>query len=253
MTKFIIYGIGGRLGQTLLHCIENDSDCEAVAGVDKFCDKTLFSIPVYDKAEDINEKADVIVDFSRPDAVYDILPMANAKRMAVVLATTGYTDEHERFINEYSDKIVIFKASNMSLGVNLLIDLARRATKALGTKFDIEIIEKHHNIKVDSPSGTAISIAKAINEESDNEYEYVYGRHSRNERRKINEIGIHSVRGGTIVGEHEVMFIGNDEIISISHQATSKAVFAEGAIRAGKFLKGQAPGIYDMIDLLAAK
>lgn len=252
MTKFIIYGIGGRLGQTLLNCIANDSDAEAVAGIDKFCDKTLFSIPVYDNGE-VTEKADVIVDFSRPDAVYDILPMAYAKKMAVVLATTGYTDEHEKFIADFADKIAIFKASNMSLGVNLLIDLARRATKALGTKFDIEIIEKHHNIKVDSPSGTALSIAKAINEESDNEYEYVYGRHSRNERRKINELGIHSVRGGTIVGEHEVLFIGNDEVITLSHQATSKAVFAEGAIRAGKFLAGQAPGIYDMIDLLTAK
>lgn len=250
MTNIILYGIGGRLGQTLLECINQDDDCTAIAGVDKFCDKALFSIPVYDRPDDIGEVADVIIDFSRPDAVYDILPYAAKKNISVVLATTAHTAEHTAFINKYIDKIAIFKASNMSVGVNLLIDFARRATHALGKKFDIEIIEKHHNIKVDSPSGTAVSIAEAINDESGDYYDFVYGRHNRNERRNSKEIGIHAVRGGTIVGTHDVMFIGNDEILTISHQATSKAVFAEGAIKAAKFLKNKQPGIYDMIDLM---
>lgn len=251
MTKVIIYGIGGRLGQTLLNCINNDDSVTAVAGVDKFCDKSIFSIPVYDNADLVTETADIIIDFSRPDAVYEILPLAAKKKMAVILSTTGYTDEHEKFIASYADKVAIFQSANMSLGINLLIDLAKKASNALGTKFEIEIIEKHHNLKVDSPSGTALAIANAINAESDDSYDYVYGRHSRNERRKANEIGIHAVRGGTIVGEHDVMFIGNDEVLTISHQATSKAVFAEGAIKAAKFLKGKPAGRYNMQDILS--
>lgn len=250
MTDFLIWGIGGRLGANMLECLNKSDDVRAVGGVDKFADPTTFNIPVFKEVADIDIKVDVVVDFSRPDAVFDILPFCAEKGVPVVLATTGHTDKHMEFINAYADKIAIFKASNMSLGINLLIDLARKATKALGQNFDIEIIEQHHNIKVDAPSGTALSIAKAINEECDSSKEFVYGRHSMNERRKKSEIGIHAVRGGTIVGKHEILFIGNDEIITLSHEANSKAVFSEGAIKAGKFLVGKAHGMYDMIDLI---
>lgn len=251
MTNILIWGIGGRLGTTLLSCLKKDDNACAVGGVDKYANPNDFDIPVFSEINEINIKADVIIDFSRADAVYDILPYAYENNLSVVLCTTGYTELHMAFIDSFVDKIAIFKASNMSLGVNLLIDLCRRATNILGEKFDIEIIEQHHNIKVDSPSGTALTIATAINEELKNSKEFVYGRHSMNEKRQPKELGIHSVRGGTVVGKHEVMFLGNDEIIKISHEASSKAVFTEGAIKAACFLKGKPSGMYDMVDLLS--
>lgn len=250
MTRYIIWGIAGRLGHTVMDCIAKTDNAELVCGIDKFADQKNFSIPVYPDTKGLKVNADVVIDFSRPDAIFDILPFCEDHNLGAVLCTTGYTTKHQEYIEGYAAKLPLFQASNMSLGVNLLIDLARKASRTLGQKFDIEIIEKHHNIKVDSPSGTAITIAKAINEEFDNTKEFVYGRHGANERRKPQEIGIHAIRGGTIVGQHDVMFIGNDEVITISHEASSKAVFAEGAIKAGKFIKGRTPKIYNMQDLL---
>ena len=252
MTNFLIWGVGGRLGRTLLSCIEATDEATVIGGVDKFADVTSFNIPIFSGVSDINVKADVIIDFSRADAVYDILPYAKENNIPVVLCTTGYTELHLDYIRELSRDISIFKASNMSLGINLMIDLLKKATNVLGDKYDIELIEYHHNIKVDSPSGTAISIADAINGEMNNSLEYKYGRDNSNAKRDKRELGIHAVRGGTVVGKHEVLFLGNDEIITIKHEASSKAVFAEGAIKAGIYLAGVTkPGMYDMSDILA--
>lgn len=250
MLKVIIWGIGGRLGHTLLECLNKKEDAVAVAGFDKFANPAAFNIPVFNNVDDINVDADVIIDFSRPDAIYDMLPYAKAHKLNVVLCTTGHNDKDMEFIHNYAKDIAIFKASNMSLGVNLLIELVKKAASFLNSGFDIEIIEQHHNVKVDSPSGTALTIAKAINGEYNNSKEFVYGRHSVNQRRTPNEIGIHAVRGGTVVGKHDVLFLGNDEILTIKHEAQSKAIFAEGAIRAGHFLADKKNGMYDMPDIL---
>lgn len=250
MIKFLIWGIGGRLGNSLLTCLQNNENASVVGGVDKYCDATKYKVPIFKNVDEINVCADVIVDFSRPESIYDILPYAQKNKLNVVIATTGHTPANIEYINSFKDKLAIFMASNMSLGINLMIDLVRRASKTLGDKFDIEIIEQHHNIKVDCPSGTALSIAKAINEEFDNKKVFNAGRQNTNESRKADEIGIHSVRGGTIVGKHKVMFIGNDEIITVTHEASSKAVFAEGAIKAGLFLQDKPNGMYDMIDII---
>lgn len=253
MTKFLIWGIGGRLGQTLLQCLNKNNYAQAVGGVDKFAEQANFQIPVFKETSEINVKADVIVDFSRAEAVYDILPYAKENNLPVVLCTTGYNDLQLDYINEMSKIVPIFKASNMSLGINLLIELVRKATVLLGENFDIELIEQHHNVKVDSPSGTALTIATAINEEMNNTLEFKFGRHDNNCRRAKNELGIHAVRGGTVVGKHEVLFLGNDETITIKHEASSKAVFAEGAIKAGIFLTSvTTPRIYNMSDLIAS-
>lgn len=252
MTNILIWGIGGRLGRTVLACMDKYENATAIGGVDKFANQADFNVPVFAHSNEINVKADVIIDFSRAEAVYDILPYAKENKIPVVLCTTGYDELQLDYIREMSREVAIFRSSNMSLGVNLLIDLVRKATKVLGENFDIELIEQHHNVKVDSPSGTALTIANAINEEMDNSLEYKFGRHNSNERREKKELGIHAVRGGTVVGKHEVLFLGNDEIISIRHEASSKAVFAEGAIKAGIFMNGiTKAGIYDMQDLLA--
>ncbi len=252
MTNILIWGVGGRLGRTVLSCIDASENTKASGGVDKFADPADFNIPIFKGVSDINVKPDVIIDFSRADAIYDMLPYAKENHIPVVLCTTGHTPIHLDYIREMSRDIAIFKASNMSLGVNLLIDLVKRATNVLGDKFDIELLEYHHNIKVDSPSGTAITIADAINKEMNNTLNYKHGRNDSNARRDKRELGIHAVRGGTVVGKHEVLFLGNDEIITIKHEASSKAVFAEGAIKAGIFLAGvKKNGMYDMADLLS--
>lgn len=253
MTKVLIWGIGGRMGRTLLECLNKNEYTQAVGGVDKFANQADFTIPVFKNVSDINVKADVIIDFSRAEAIYDILPYAKENKIPVVLCTTGYSELHLDYINEISKELPLFKSSNMSIGINLLIDLVKKATNLLGENFDIELIEQHHNVKVDSPSGTALSIANAINEEMNNTLEYKFGRHDNNERRKKTELGIHAVRGGTIVGKHEVLFLGNDESISIKHEASSKAVFAEGAVKAAIYISAiKTAGIYNMTDLINA-
>lgn len=253
MTNVLIWGIGGRMGKTVLNCLNNNQNASAVGGVDKFAKQEDFSIPIFSRVSDINVKADVIIDFSRAEAIYDILPYAKEHKIPVVLCTTGYSELDLDYINEMSKELPLFKSSNMSIGINLLIDLVRKATNLLGENFDIELIEQHHNVKVDSPSGTALSIANAINEEMNNTLEFKFGRHDNNERRKKNELGIHAVRGGTVVGKHEVLFLGNDETITIKHEASSKAVFAEGAVKASIFISSvKKAGIYTMNDLIAA-
>ncbi len=248
MLKIVLSGCSGKMGAVITDIISEDNSAQIVAGVDPFF-KDGLKYPVYPAFNELPD-ADVIVDFSNPAALDDILEYATKNKVALVAATTGYTEAQIEKIKAAAKLIPVFFTFNMSLGINLLTSLVKRVTAVLGDSFDIEIVEKHHNQKVDAPSGTAIMLANAINETLDNKMLYEYDRHSKREKRRKNEIGIHSVRGGTIVGEHEVIFAGNNEVLTLTHQAFSKNVFAVGAIRAASFLKGKAAGLYDMNDLI---
>jgi len=232
---------------------ENFSECTISAGVDPMCTEDL-GYPVYSSFKDLDpDVGDVIVDFSVISVVGEMLDFAVSTKTPAVICTTGYNDCQLLEISEASKKVAIFRSGNMSLGINLIIKLAETATKVLGDNFDIEVIEAHHNQKIDAPSGTALMIADAISNASPLALNYEFDRHSKRMKRPKNEIGIHSIRGGTIVGEHEIIFAGHDEVIKISHSAASKEVFAEGAINAATYLAGKAPGSYDMNDLLKSK
>lgn len=248
MIKAILVGASGKMGGFIADCAKADSEIEIVAGVDKINNGKDF--PIFSNLGDINVSADVIIDFSHISLLDDILNYAKEKNMPVVIATTGYSPAQIEKIKEYSKIIPIFFTFNMSIGVNLLCSLATKAAKILGGDFDIEIIEKHHNQKIDAPSGTAIMLANAINTQFGDTLNYEYDRHSKRNKRPKNEIGIHSVRGGTIVGEHDVVFAGRDEVITLSHQALSKEVFAVGAIRAAKFISNKSAGLYDMNSIM---
>lgn len=252
MTKLLVNGCNGRMGQAMVQTAVQQVDFHVVAGVDKFPEAVKHPFPVYGEITAVAEETDVIVDFSRPEALPDLLAFAIPRGVAIVLCTTGFTADDLKLIERASSHIAIFRSANMSLGVNLAADLCRRAAAFLGDSCDIEIIEKHHNMKVDSPSGTALMIADEINDVYMNSKSYVYGRHSSNQRRSKAEIGIHAIRGGTIVGEHEMLFITPDEIVTIKHFAQSRQVFAAGALRAAAFLAGKSPGIYSMRDMLTA-
>lgn len=250
MTKIILSGCNGKMGRVISACATQRDDIEIVAGVDINTYST-FGYPVYEKFEEITEKADVIIDFSHPSVLDNLLAFAKEKKLPVVLATTGFSSSQTETIKAASKEIPLFFTFNMSLGINLLVALSKKAALVLDGNFDIEIIEKHHNQKIDAPSGTAIMLAEAINQTLDNKMMYEYDRHSKREKRPTNEIGIHSVRGGNIVGEHEVIFAGHDEVITLSHQATSKEVFAIGAIKAAIYMKGKENGIYDMNNIIS--
>lgn len=250
MTNILLCGANGKMGRVIENCISSREDMTVTAGVD-IVDKPYGSFSIYKSISDVNEIVDVIIDFSHPTLLNSLLDYAIEKQIPIVLATTGYSDEQIAVIKEAATKVAIFFTFNMSLGVNLLIDLSKRATAVLGGQFDIEIVEKHHNQKIDAPSGTAIMLADAINEAAESCYKYEYDRHSKRQKRTKNEIGIHSVRGGTIVGEHEVIFAGRDETLTISHSAMSKEVFAVGAVNAAAFLNKKPAGIYAMKDLIA--
>lgn len=249
MLKIILSGCSGKMGRVITDIVVNDPECEIVAGVDPYTASNT-DYPVYTSFENL-PTADVIIDFSNPAALDGMLEFANKFNMPTVICTTGYNDTQIEKINAAAKNIPIFFSFNMSLGINLLVSLAKKATAILGDDYDIEIIEKHHNQKIDAPSGTAIMLANAINETMDGKMIYEYDRHSKREKRSKNEIGIHSVRGGTIVGEHEVIFAGDNEVVSLTHQAFSKNVFAFGAVKAAKFLKGKTAGIYDMNGLIS--
>lgn len=245
MTKIILSGANGKMGKVISRCVDEREDCKIVAGFDIYTE-TYSDFPIYANPCEFKGQADVIIDFSNPDLLNDLMDYSKNTKTPVVLATTGFSAEQIEYIKECSKEIPIFFSFNMSLGVNLLVTLAKKATEILGGQFDIEIIEKHHNQKIDSPSGTALMIADAINQTMDNSLNYTYDRHSKRVKRDKNEIGIHSVRGGTIVGEHEVIFAGHDEIISLKHEAMSKEIFAVGSINAAIFLKDKVSGMYDM-------
>ena len=249
MTNIAICGACGKMGRVIYDIISNRSDCKVVAGVDLTA-QSYADFPVVEKICQLPVKPDVIIDFSHPSLLDDLLDYCLTNGVAVVIATTGYSAEQIEKINKAAESIPVFFTFNMSLGINLLADLAKRATKVLGEQFDIEIVEKHHNLKIDAPSGTAIMLANAINEEAENKYNYVYDRHSVRAKRTKNEIGMHAIRGGTIVGEHEIIFAGRDEVISLKHEAHSKSVFAVGSVNSAVFLKDKPSGLYAMSDLL---
>ena len=246
MLKVIINGYSGTMGKVLTKCVNEDKDLQLVCGASK--DELDVPFKTYHKMSEVEELADVIIDFSHHSTIEDTLRDATKTKTPLVIATTGFNDEELGKIKEASNIIPIFHSSNMSLGVNVLIKLVKEAAKALN-KFDIEIIEKHHNKKLDAPSGTAVMIANGVKEVLPDS-EYVYGRHGRSDKRNSNEIGIHAVRCGTIVGEHTTIFAGHDEVVEIKHSAQSKDIFAKGAIEAAKFLVKQEAGYYNMNNML---
>ena len=248
-TRIILCGACGKMGGNVLSLLEQDENAVAVCGVDLFPKE--IGIPVYKSFNEITEQADVIIDFSSPVGVQERLEYAKTHNLGIVLASTGFSAEDLKVIDEYTKYVPIFKTANLSLGVNVMQALCKAAAQILGDNFDVEIIERHHNLKKDAPSGTALMLADTINEAFDNQKRFVNGRDGIVGAREQSEIGIHAVRGGTIVGEHEVMFAGEDEIITITHSARSKRVFAVGAIRAAKFLPQKVAGIYEMKHLLA--
>ncbi|MBE6618656.1 MAG: 4-hydroxy-tetrahydrodipicolinate reductase [Ruminococcaceae bacterium] len=249
MTNIIFCGINGRMGQAVEELISEKENFRIVAGVDVNTTRRG-DYPVYKNISDVKEKADVIVDFSFHAAIGSYLEYAKAQRLPIVVSTTGHTPEETALMHEYSKFIPVFFSRNMSLGINLLIELAKKAAVMLGDDFDIEIIEAHHNKKLDAPSGTALMIADAISETLENKPEYVYDRSERRQERPKNEIGIHAVRAGGIVGEHSVLFGAKNESVTISHSAYSRSVFALGALRAAEFMVGMPAGMYSMSDLI---
>ena len=247
-TRIILCGACGKMGGNVLSLIAEDVEAVAVCGVDLY--PREIGIPVYTSFSDVKEEADVIIDFSSPIGLSERLEYAKTHKLGIVLASTGFSADDLALINEYAKTVAIFKTANLSLGVNLMQALCKAAAQVLGDNFDVEIVEKHHNLKKDAPSGTALMLANSVNEVFEGKKRFVNGRDGIVGAREKSEIGIHAVRGGTIVGEHEVMFAGEDEIITISHSARSKRVFAVGAIRAAKFLNGKLAGMYKMKHLL---
>ena len=250
MIRVLMHGCNGRMGKVISDILKNDENMDIVAGVDMH-DDGKNSFPVFSSASECTVQTDVIIDFSNPKAVDGLLEYSKINNIPVVLCTTGLTDEQINGIVDASKVVPILKSANMSLGINTMIKLLKTATEILaGAGFDIEIVEKHHNKKLDAPSGTALMLADGINEVLDNEYKYNYDRSQVRKQREEKEIGISAVRGGTIVGEHEAIFAGIDEVIEIKHTAYSRAVFANGAIQAAKFLAGKPAGLYEMSDVI---
>lgn len=248
MLKVIVNGSLGKMGKVLINCIKEDSSLELIGGVSKSAQEEV-DYNLYKDILEVEEKCDVIIDFSHPTSLNSVLQHAIKTKTPLVIATTGYNEEELYKIREASKYIAIFHSSNMSLGVNVLLKLVKDAAKALDG-FDIEIIERHHNKKVDAPSGTALMVANAIKEVLP-QIEYNYGRYGRDAKRKENDLGIHAIRGGTIVGDHDVVFAGNNEVIEISHKAQSKEVFAQGSITAAKYIVTKEPGYYNMNNMIS--
>lgn len=238
------------MGQTIVGLIADDDEIVLAAGVDAY-DEGKNSFPVFKNIKDCNVKADVIIDFSAAPAVDELLDYCVEQQIPCVLCTTGLSDAQLKKVEEASKKTAILKSANMSLGINMLMKLLKEAALVLAPAgFDVEIVEKHHKLKVDAPSGTALALGDSVNEALNKEYEYVYDRSQRREKRPQKEIGFSAVRGGTIVGEHDVIFAGADEVVTFSHTAYSKAVFGKGAVQAAKFLKGKPAGLYSMSDVI---
>ena len=249
MTRIAISGANGRMGRVIAALVRERSDCEIVSGIDKITEP-YDGFPIVSGVFELPEKPDVIIDFSHPSALSDLLSYCRINRVPLVIATTGYSDEERSTIASAAAQIPIFFTFNMSLGINLLVELARKAAQVLGEDFDIEIVEKHHNQKKDAPSGTALMIAEAINEELGESKHFIYDRHSVRKPRDKSEIGMHSIRGGTIFGEHDVIFAGHDEVVTLSHSVQSREVFAAGSVNAALFLVGKPNGLYAMSDLI---
>lgn len=248
MIKVLINGCNGRMGQELVKEIDNFDNLLLIGGFD-INDNGLNTFPVYSNISDIKEKPDVIVDFSIPVATLNILNYAKSNHIPMVIATTGFSDEELKIIDNASKEIPIFKSSNMSFDINLMKKIVAEVATALKGN-DIEIVETHHNRKIDAPSGTAIILADSINEALGNNMKYVFDRHDKHEKRSSNEIGFSSIRGGNIVGEHSVMFYGQHESFEIKHTSYSRNVFAEGALKAAEFIANKENGLYGMDDML---
>lgn len=245
----LVYGIGGTMGQYVYNCLKEETDVKACCGVDKMLEVNNFDIPVYKSCEQISQSVDCIIDFSMHKCIYDYIPFAIKNNIPCVVATTGFDEKEQAYIDDASKVIPIFQTGNLSIGINLMVQLVKAASKMLGDKADIEVIEMHHNKKIDAPSGTAIMLANAIKGQLPDS-DFVYGRKGIVGKRTKNEIGIHSVRGGSVVGKHEVMFLLNNEQIKISHESESKTMLAQGSINAAKFLVTKKNGKYDMDDML---
>lgn len=243
-------GCNGKMGQTITGLIAEDDGIEIVAGVDAY-DNGKNAYPVFTNINECNVEADALIDFSTAAAVDALLDYCIAKKLPCVLCTTGLSESQLEKVREASKKVAVLKSANMSLGINMLLKLLKEAASVLSPAgFDIEIVEKHHNQKLDAPSGTALALADSIKEELGEDYYYVYDRSTKREKRDSKEIGISAIRGGTIVGDHDVLFAGADEVITFSHRAYSKAVFGKGAVQAAKFLAGKPAGLYDMKDVI---
>lgn len=250
MVKIIMHGCNGHMGQVISGIVEKDPDAEIVAGID-IADQGKNSYPVFTDIDACQVEADAIIDFSSAKATDKLLEYSAARQIPVVLCSTGLSQEQLAKVEETSRKVAVLKSANMSLGINTLLKLVQDAAKVLAAAgFDMEIVEKHHRLKLDAPSGTALALADSINAAMDNQYHYVYDRSQKREKRDDKEIGISAVRGGTIVGEHEIIFAGQDEVIEFKHTAYSKAIFGKGAVEAAKFLAGKPAGRYDMSDVI---
>lgn len=251
MTKVIMHGCNGKMGQMVTGIVAADPDIEIVAGVDA-SDHIRNTYPVFRSIAECDVAADVVIDFCTAEAVDGLLDFCVEKQIPCVLCTTGLSEAQNAHVVEACGKVAVLKSANMSLGVNMLMKILKEAASILvPAGFDIEIVEKHHHLKVDAPSGTALALADSINEEFDNTYEYIYDRSPVRAKRSDKEIGISAVRGGTIVGDHDIIFAGEDEVVTFSHRAYSKALFGKGAVQAAKFLKGKPAGKYDMKDVIA--
>lgn len=249
MINVLLHGCNGKMGQAVTKAADERDDVAIVCGVDPFGENN-YNYPVYKSFSEVQESVDVIIDFSNPALIMELCDFSLNKKVPAVICTTGLNDEQKAKVDELSKTVPVFSSGNMSLGINLLIELCKKASNVFGSAFDVEIVEKHHNLKLDAPSGTALMIADGISDVRDDDPKYVYDRHAYRMKRAKNEIGIHSVRGGTIVGEHSVIFAGNDEVLTITHQAQSKSLFATGAVSAAQFIVTCSAGLYDMSDML---
>lgn len=251
MTRIIMHGCNGKMGQMISSICSEDADVEIVAGID-IADEGKNAYPVFTDITTCDVDADVMIDFSNAKAADAVLDYCVEKKLPLVFCTTGLSEEQLKKADEASKKIPVLKSANMSLGINVLFDLLKQAVKVFAPAgYDIEIVEKHHNQKLDAPSGTALALADVMNDAMDQAYEYVYDRSKERKKREKNEIGISAVRGGTIVGEHEIIFAGKDEVIEIKHTAYSRAVFGKGAVEAAKYIQDKKAGHYDMQDVVA--
>ncbi len=250
MINIILSGCNGKMGKFISSVVSERDDCQIVAGFD-INTQANDGFPVYAEPDDFTGEADVIVDFSHPSSLDKLLRYSKKNNLPIVVATTGLSPEQKADLEETAKVVPVFFSANMSIGVSLIAELARTAATVLGKDFDIEIVEKHHNQKIDAPSGTALMLADAVSGVMPEEMTYEYDRHSKRSKRTKNEIGIHAVRGGTIVGEHDIIFAGRDEVITISHVATSKEVFAVGAVNAALFLVNKEPKLYNMKDFVS--
>lgn len=251
MVRIIMNGCNGKMGQVITGIVAEDSQAEIVAGIDIY-DGIKNTYPVFPNIESCTVDADVIIDFSTAKAVDRLLDYVQKKGIPVVLCTTGLSEEQLNRVSTVAEQAAVLKSANMSLGINTIMKLLQEAVKVFAPAgYDVEIVEKHHNQKLDAPSGTAIALADSMNEAMNHQYEYIYDRSQRRQKRDSKELGISAVRGGTIVGEHEVIFAGTDEVIEIKHTAYSKAVFAKGAVEAAKFLAGKPAGLYTMSDVIS--